>query len=142
VLYSDKISKIICPPFFFLLHFFLFLLINYIQIYVNLRVLLQRISNILTAPPTISDEDYIKMRKLVSTMKGPREIYEANLITEKNKEFYRNLKKIGPYYNPKEWEDSYQRQVITYFIRHLIFHSYLYFKLLAVWSKIYEASYI
>ena len=97
------------------------------RIYVNLRVLLQRISNILTAPPNISDEDYIKMRKLVSTMKGPREIYEANLITEKNKEFYRNLKKIGPYYNPIEWEESYQRQVNTYFILRFNFYSYLSF---------------
>ena len=76
------------------------------------RVLLQRISNILTAPPSITDKDYRRMRKLVSTMKGPREIYESNLIMQKNKEFFRELKKVGPYYNAKDWENDYQHQVI------------------------------
>jgi hypothetical protein len=75
------------------------------------RVLLQRISNILTAPPTITDEDYLRMRKLVCTMKGPREVYENNLILQKNKEFFKELKKVGPVYNPLEWEHDYQRQV-------------------------------
>jgi hypothetical protein len=75
------------------------------------RVLLQRISNILTAPPKITDEDYQRMRKLVKTMKGPREIYEQNIVEQKNKEFFKYLKTIGPYYNPKLWEDDYQRQV-------------------------------
>jgi len=51
------------------------------------------------------------MRKLVSTTKGPREVYESNIILEKNKEFYRELKKIEPYYNSKVWEEDYQRQV-------------------------------
>lgn len=75
------------------------------------KVLLQRISNILTAPPTITDEDYLRMRKLVCTMKGPRELYEQNLIDQKNKVFFEDLKKIGPVYNPKEWEHDYQRQL-------------------------------
>merc|ERR1719502_608343 len=75
------------------------------------KVLLQRISNILTAPPTIDDKDYLRMRKLVSTMKGPREKYEHNLIMQKNREFFRGLKNVGPYYSTKTWENAYQRQL-------------------------------
>jgi len=65
----------------------------------------------LTAAPKITDEDYQRMRKLVRTMKGPREVYEQNIVEQKNKEFFRDLKKIGPYYNPKSWEEDYQKQV-------------------------------
>ena len=57
------------------------------------------------------------MRKLVSTMRGPREIYENNLIIQKNKEFFQELKKVGPYYSTKDWENAYQRQVTHQYLR-------------------------
>ena len=34
------------------------------------RSMLQRISLILTAPPAVNDDDYVKMKKLVGSLKG------------------------------------------------------------------------
>ncbi len=51
------------------------------------------------------------MRKIVSTLKGPKEVYESNLVIKKNKEFYRQLKTVKAYYSAKKWEDEYKDQV-------------------------------
>lgn len=73
--------------------------------------MLKRISNILTAPPKITDEDYQNMRKLCPTLRGIKEIYEHNIVLKHNRQFFHRLKKINAYYNPEEWEKDYQRQV-------------------------------
>ena len=71
------------------------------------RVLLKRISHVLTAPPEITDKDYQDMKKLVIPKgKGYKEVYEKQLIAEKNKAFYDHLHKLKPVYNRKKWKQS------------------------------------
>lgn len=76
------------------------------------RVLLQRISNILTAPPSITDQDYQNMKKLIHSVDHVEE-WNKKLQNKRNKVFFDRVKKIGPYYNPKEWESDYQKQVLV-----------------------------
>ena len=73
--------------------------------------MLQRISSILTAPPTITDEDYKKMRKLVGSLKGTRHKYEEGLIQARNKKFFERIKTLPGIYNAREWEEQYKQQV-------------------------------
>jgi hypothetical protein len=71
------------------------------------KSLLKRISKILTAPPKINDDDYIAMRALCPSMKGPKEIYEEGIIAKHHKELMAHLKLTGPVYDRKVWEDRY-----------------------------------
>lgn len=75
------------------------------------RVLLKRISHVLTAPPEITDKDYQDMKKLVIPKgKGYKEVYEKQIIMEKNKAFYEHLHKLKPVYSRKKWEAEYAHQ--------------------------------
>ncbi len=76
------------------------------------KSLLKRISVILTAPPKINDEDYYKMKGLCQSMRGPKEIYEENLLKKHHKRLMKHLKETGPFYSKKEWETSYRKQKI------------------------------
>lgn len=38
-------------------------------------------------------------------------MYEKKIEEEKNKEYFRHLKAMKPYYKVKEWEADYQKQV-------------------------------
>ena len=75
------------------------------------KVLLQKISAILTAPPKITDEDYVRMRKIVQNLKGGKQIYEEAIQMKHHKAYLKHLKTMGPYYKPKEWELDYRRQL-------------------------------
>jgi len=76
------------------------------------KSMLKRISNILTAPPKITDKDYQNLKKLCPPKyANPKEIYERGLLVKHTKQFYSRLKKLKPLYNPHEWEKDYQRQV-------------------------------
>ncbi len=75
------------------------------------KALLQRISNVLTAPPKIDDSDYLRMKKILSTLKNTAGSYEAKLQQARTNQLFEDIKKIGPYYNPKAWELEYKRQV-------------------------------
>lgn len=79
--------------------------------YVCCRALLQRISAVLTAPPKINDEDYVKMRKIVCTLKTHAGSYEQQILDAHTKQLFVQIKKIGPYYKPKQWELDYRRQL-------------------------------
>ena len=76
------------------------------------RVLLQRISNTLTGPPKITTADYDRMRKIVVNLKGGRALYEEKIKAMHHKRYLDHLKKMGPYYDPKEWELDYKRQKV------------------------------
>ena len=65
----------------------------------------------MTAPPKINDADYVRMRKIVGTLKTHAGSYEQHIIDEHTKQLFREIKKIGPYYKPKQWELDYKRQV-------------------------------
>ena len=75
------------------------------------KVLLQKISAILTAPPKITDEDYVRMRKIVQNLKGGKQMYEEAIQMKHHKIYLKHLKTMGPYYKPKEWELDYRRQL-------------------------------
>jgi len=76
------------------------------------KSLLKRISKILTAPPKINDDDYVRMRALCPSMKGPKEIYEEQIILKHHKQLMKHLKGTGPFYDRKKWEESYKAQKI------------------------------
>ena len=76
------------------------------------KSLLKRISKILTAPPKINDDDYLKMKGLCQSMRGPKEIYEENLLKRHHKQLMKHLKQTGPFYSKKNWEESYRKQKI------------------------------
>lgn len=76
------------------------------------RVLLQRISNTLTAPAKITTEDYDRMRKIVVNLKGGKARYEEEVRARHHKIYLDHLKKMGPYYDPTEWELDYKRQKV------------------------------
>ena len=75
------------------------------------RVLLQKISAILTAPPKITDEDYVRMRKIVQNLKGGKQRYEEEVQLKHHRIYLKHLKTMGPYYKPKDWELDYRRQL-------------------------------
>lgn len=75
------------------------------------KVLLQKISAILTAPPKITDEDYMRMKKIVQNLKGGKQMYEEAIAMKHHKIYLKHLKTMGPYYKPKEWELDYRRQL-------------------------------
>ena len=75
------------------------------------RVLLQKISAILTAPPKITDEDYVRMRKIVQNLKGGKARYEEEVQMKHHRIYLKHLKTMGPYYKPKDWELDYRRQL-------------------------------
>lgn len=74
-------------------------------------MLLQRISNILTAPPKITDEEYQNMKKLITSLDHVDPFIEK-LEKKKMKEFFDRVKNISPYYKHEEWEEDYEKQVI------------------------------
>lgn len=76
------------------------------------RVLLQRISNTLTAPAKITTEDYDRMHKIVVNLKGGKARYEEAVRARHHKIYLDHLKKMGPYYDPTEWELDYKRQKV------------------------------
>jgi hypothetical protein len=76
------------------------------------RVLLKRISTTLTAPPKITDDEYKAMKKLIGNMKGGKAQYEAAVLARHHKIYLDHLKKMGPYYDPTEWELDYKRQKV------------------------------
>ena len=76
------------------------------------RVLLKRISNTLTAPPKITDAEYKAMKALIGNMKGGKAQYEAAVLARHHKIYLDHLKKMGPYYDPTEWELDYRRQKV------------------------------
>lgn len=75
------------------------------------KALLQRISAVLTAPPKVDDGEYLKMRKICASLKSSGGQYEKKLQEKKTKQMFAQIKKIGPYYNPKKWELEYRRQL-------------------------------
>ncbi len=84
------------------------------------RSLLKRIGSILTAPPKITDKDYLEMKKrCVSTGRGLKAQYEQRIVEKKNRDFFEHLKTVKPYYKVKLWEDDYKKQVYN-------IHSFIY----------------
>ena len=74
--------------------------------------MLKRISSILTAPPQITDKQYQEMKKMcVTEGRGLKAQYEKKLADKKSDEFFNQLKKMKAYYNHKQWEEEYERQV-------------------------------
>ena len=76
------------------------------------KSLLKRISKILTAPPKIDDEEYFRMKALCPSMRGPKQIYEEQIIMKHHKQLMKHLKSTGPFYDRKKWEESYKSQKI------------------------------
>jgi spore coat polysaccharide biosynthesis protein SpsF (cytidylyltransferase family) len=85
----------------------------------NFRVLLQRITGILTAPPTVTDEDYKRMKKLVCGLKSVEKL-ALKSSEKRNKEFFERIHNTEAYYNPKEWEEEYKRQVSSQIFNNII----------------------
>lgn len=76
------------------------------------KVLLKRITQVLTAPPTVSDEDYLRMKSLVkSKLCNGKEMYEKSLIDKRMRDFWKLIKKTKPFYSTKDWEHEYQLQL-------------------------------
>lgn len=75
-----------------------------------LRVLLQRISHILTAPPKITDASYLAMKKLLSTL-GDTNSFNLALKKKYNDQFFERVHKTTPYYSHKKWEADYAEQL-------------------------------
>lgn len=76
----------------------------------NCRVLLQRISNILTAPPKITDKEYQDMKKLIGSI-NQSDKFTSSINEKRNKEFFDRVHKTGPYYKHQVWEEDYKKQV-------------------------------
>lgn len=74
------------------------------------KVLLQRISHILTAPPKITDASYIAMKKLLSTLSDTNS-FNQDLKKKYNKQFFDRVNKTTPYYDHKKWEQEYEEQL-------------------------------
>ncbi|RYH14959.1 hypothetical protein EON65_32620 [archaeon] len=93
---------------------------------------MKRISTILTAPPKITEKEYLEMKKLCKSSKDgmhthpsipipipisipmhadPRAKFEKELQEKKLEQFFEQVKKTGPYYSAKRWEQQYQHQV-------------------------------
>lgn len=77
----------------------------------HIRVLLQRISNILTAPPKVTDEDYKRMKKLISSLDSV-DSFTKELEKKRNQQFFERVKKTTAYYHHEQWEEDYKRQVL------------------------------
>mmetsp|Transcript_32306 Transcript_32306/g.30807 ORF Transcript_32306/g.30807 Transcript_32306/m.30807 type:complete len:847 (-) Transcript_32306:33-2573(-) len=76
------------------------------------RCLLQRISQILTAPPKLSsDDNYNKMKMLVGSLKPGSSTYDKKLMASKQEKFFGNLKNIDSFYHADQWESDYQKQL-------------------------------
>lgn len=77
------------------------------------RALLQRISNTLTGVSNLcSVDDYERMHKIVQNLKGGKAQYEENILKKHHARYLKQLKNMGPYYNPREWELDYKRQKV------------------------------
>lgn len=50
------------------------------------------------------------MKKLMHSVDYVEE-WNKKLQVKRNKVFFERVKKTGAYYNPKEWESDYQKQV-------------------------------
>eukprot|EP00600_Ochromonadales_sp_CCMP1393_P013182 CAMPEP_0175019550 /NCGR_PEP_ID=MMETSP0005-20121125/13619_1 /TAXON_ID=420556 /ORGANISM="Ochromonas sp., Strain CCMP1393" /LENGTH=527 /DNA_ID=CAMNT_0016277295 /DNA_START=44 /DNA_END=1624 /DNA_ORIENTATION=- len=75
------------------------------------KVLLQRISAILTEPAKDTVKEYYAMKKLVvSKHTGKVGAAERFLKQKANQKFFGNLKKQRPVYSVKRWEEEYQTQ--------------------------------
>jgi hypothetical protein len=74
------------------------------------RVLLQRISHILTAPPKITDSSYLAMKKLLSTL-GDTNSFNLALKKKYNQQFFARVHQTTPYYDHKAWEQEYAEQL-------------------------------
>eukprot|EP01039_Chlorochromonas_danica_P007729 gene7729-8540_t len=75
------------------------------------KSLLKRISLILTAPPKITEKDYLDMKKLCKSQKNdPRAQFERDLQQQKVSSFFRHLHHTGSYYDPRQWEEDYRVQ--------------------------------
>lgn len=74
------------------------------------RALLQRISMILTAPPKVTDDEYQKMKKLSTRLKV-REKFEEDITKKRMQVIKDRISSTGAYYNAKEWEIDYKRQL-------------------------------
>jgi hypothetical protein len=58
--------------------------------------LLQRITAVLTAPPSNTEEDYVRMKKLVkSKLLSGKELYEKSLIEKRMREFHKLIDTTG-----------------------------------------------
>ena len=75
------------------------------------KSLLQRISKVLTAPPTFTDEDYKKQKLLCPSTKGLREKYEEAITQRHHAKFMENIKSMGAFYKPKQWEEDYKKSL-------------------------------
>ena len=75
--------------------------------------MLQRISRILTAPPSITDEDYLKMKRIVGSLTNGKQKYEEGLQRKNNEKFFRQLKVLPGMYNAQQWEKDYKHQLQT-----------------------------
>lgn len=79
----------------------------------NNKVLLQRIGNILTAPPKLSDSYYIKMKGRMSGFKGAMEVQEEKMKDRDMKIFFDRVQKTKPTYSSKAFIEEYQHQLIV-----------------------------
>ena len=65
---------------------------------------------ILTAPPKVTDDEYQKMKKLSTRLKV-REKFEEDIMKKRMQVIKDRISSTGAYYNAKEWEIDYRRQV-------------------------------
>jgi hypothetical protein len=120
------------------------------SIFFPYRALLKRISTILTAPPKITDKQYQEMKKMcITEARGAKAQYEKKLADKKTAGFYEQLKKMKPFYNHKEWEKDYDKQVKHCFLLPSIRFSYFsvvflfsFFFFTEIQSKVYATSQI
>mmetsp|Transcript_33825 Transcript_33825/g.34453 ORF Transcript_33825/g.34453 Transcript_33825/m.34453 type:complete len:614 (+) Transcript_33825:49-1890(+) len=76
------------------------------------KILLQRIGNILTAPPKVTDTDYVKTKNVIPTLKLKGQwLYEANLRDKNFKKMKERIRNMPSMYSTKQWETEYQSQL-------------------------------
>eukprot|EP01041_Mallomonas_annulata_P004989 gene4989-9968_t len=75
------------------------------------KILIQRIGNILTAAPKITDADYSKFKNILPSLKGANALYEESLRVERVKKLNQRIKKMPSVYNTKQFEEDYKNQL-------------------------------
>ena len=72
------------------------------------KVMLQRITKIMTAPSSLSSDDHYTNR-ITTTLKTPAHREEEERIQRHNDHLHHLLTHSQPYYNTKAWEEDYKR---------------------------------
>jgi len=77
------------------------------------KILLQRIGNILTAAPKLTDEDYVKAKNLHPSLRKGNCLYEESIREQRLKKMKERIRNMHSMIKIKEFEDEYKSMKIS-----------------------------